>query len=108
MRSMHAGRSIFSRPTLFRKTCGYIVPAKKLAGRGYVTLCSNSGGANFEEYREGWHLPREAAGIEEETAAPHPEESAAEEEEVAMGAAGQRVQNSFDFFRRQLGKGGRR
>jgi PD-(D/E)XK endonuclease len=86
----------------------YIVPAKKLAGRGYVTLCSNSGGANFEEYREAWHLLREAAGMEEETAAPHPEESAAEEEEVAMGSAGQRVQNSFDFFRRQLGKGGRR
>ena len=32
----------------------YIVPAKKLAGRGYVTLCSNSGEANFEEYREAW------------------------------------------------------
>jgi hypothetical protein len=45
--------------------------------------------------------------VEEETAAPHPEESAAEEEEVAMGAAGQRMQNSFDFFRRQLGKGWR-
>ena len=28
--------------------------AKKLAGRGYVTLCSNSGEANFEEYREAW------------------------------------------------------
>ncbi len=62
----------------------------------------------FEEYREAWHLLRAAAAMEEETAAPHPEESAAEEEEVAMGAAGQRVQNSLDFFRRQLGKGGRR
>ena len=86
----------------------YIVPAKKLAGRGYVTLCSNSGEANFEQYREAWHLLREAAGVEEETGAAHPGESAAEEEEVAMGSAGQRVQNSFDFFRRQLGKGGQR
>ena len=86
----------------------YIVPAKKLAGRGNVTLCSNSGEANFEEYREAWHLLREAVGVEEESAAAHLEESPAEEEEVAMGAGVQRMQNSFDFFRRQLGKGGRR
>jgi len=75
----------------------YIIPAKKLGRRANVTLCSNSGEANFEEYREAWHLLREAAGVEEETA----EERAAEE--VPMGAAVQRVQNSFDFFRRQLG-----
>jgi hypothetical protein len=86
----------------------YIIPAKKLAGRGYVTLCSDSEGANFEEYREAWHLLREAAGIEEETAAVHPEESTAEAEEDAMRPAVQRVQNSFDFVRRQLEKGGRR
>ena len=98
----------FSRAYVIPEDVWYIVPAKKLAGRGVVTLCSNSGEANFEEYREAWHLLREAAGVEEETAAPHPEESAAEEEEMAMGTAGQRVQNSFDFFRRQLGKGGRR
>jgi ketosteroid isomerase-like protein len=86
----------------------YIIPAKKLAGRGYVTLCSDSEGANFEEYREAWHLLREAAGIEEETAAVHPEESTAKAEEDAMRPAVQRVQNSFDFVRRQLEKGGRR
>jgi len=84
----------------------YIVPAKKLAGRGNLTLCSNSGEVNFEEYREAWHLLREAAGVEEETAAGHRGESVGEE--VAMGAGLQRVQGAFDFFRRQLGKGGRR
>jgi hypothetical protein len=57
--------------------CVVHIPAKKLAGRGYVTLCPNSGGANFEEYREAWHLLRQATGMEEETAATHPEESAA-------------------------------
>jgi hypothetical protein len=46
--------------------------------------------------------------MEEETAAPHPEERAFETEEVATGPGVQRVQNAFDFFRRQLGKGGRR
>jgi hypothetical protein len=85
----------------------YIIPAKKLAGRGNVTLCSNSGEANFEEYREAWHLLREATGMEEETAAPHPEERAGETEEVPTGPGVQRVQNAFDFFRRQLEKGGR-
>jgi len=83
----------------------YLIPGKKLAGRGYVTLCSNSGEANFEEYREAWHLLREAAGMEEE---PHPSESAGESEDVPTGPAVQRVQNTLDFFRRQLEKGGRR
>ncbi len=86
----------------------YIIPAKKLARRGCVTLCSNSGEANFEEHREAWHLLREAAGVEEETGAPHPKGSAVEAEEVPMGPAVQRVQNSFDFFRRQMRRGGRR
>lgn len=86
----------------------YIIPAKKLAGRGYVTLRSNSGEANFEEYREAWHLLREAAGIEEETAAAQAEESADEAGEMMTGPAAQRVQSTFDFFRRQMEKGGRR
>lgn len=86
----------------------YLIPAKKLAGRGYVTLCSNSGEAKFEEYREAWHLLREAAGMEEETAAPYPEGSGDEAGEALPGPAVQRVQNTFDFFRRQMEKGGRR
>ena len=54
------------------------------------------------------HLLRGAAGMKEETAAGNPEESAEEAEEGLAGAAGQRLQNTFDFMRRQLGKGGRR
>ena len=86
-----------------------VVPhsGEKTGGKGYVTLCSNSGEANFEEYREAWHLLREAAGLHEETGAPQAEESADEAEEVLMGSAVRRVQNTFDFVRRQLGKGGR-
>jgi len=108
----------------------YIIPAKKLAGRGCVTLCSNSGEANFEEYREAWHLLREAAGTAEvessedpllataaRNGAPTPgqpgeggacgEESGTEAEEMPMGPAVRRMQNAFDFVRRQLEKGGR-
>jgi hypothetical protein len=83
----------------------YIIPAKMVAGLGYVTLCSNSEEAKFEEYREAWHLLREAAGMEAATA--DPEERANEAEEELMGPAGKRVQNTFDFMRRRLGKGGR-
>jgi hypothetical protein len=52
-------------------------------------------------------VKREAAGIEEETALPDSEEGAAESEEVLTGPAVQRVQNTLNFFRRQLEKGGR-
>jgi hypothetical protein len=45
--------------------------------------------------------------MKEETAAGNPEESAEKVEEGLAGAAGQRLQNTFDFIRRQLGKGGR-
>jgi hypothetical protein len=83
----------------------YIIPAKMVAGLGYVTLCSNSEEAKFEEYREAWHLLREAAGMEAATA--DPEERAAEAEEETKGPAEERVQNTFDFMRRRLGKGGR-
>jgi PD-(D/E)XK nuclease superfamily protein len=86
----------------------YIIPAKKVAGMGYVTLCSNSGEANFEEYREAWHLLREAVGMSEETVARDPEERADEGEEELTGPTAERMQNMFDFMRRRLGKGGRR
>jgi hypothetical protein len=84
----------------------YIIPAKKLAGRGCVTLCSNSGEANFEEYREAWYLLREAAGVEETAGTPGAEESAGADEGVPAGAGVQRMQNAFGFFRRQMGKSG--
>jgi hypothetical protein len=78
---------------------------EKAGGKGKCDTLLEFRRSEFREYREAWHLLREAAGMEEETAAPHPEESAAEE--VAMGAGLQRVQNSFDFFRRRWGWEGR-
>ena len=81
---------------------------EKTGGKGICDPLLEFRRSDFEEYREAWHLLREFARMDEETAAPHPGESAAEEQEVAMGRTVQRVQNSFDFFRSQLGKGGRR
>ena len=79
----------------------YLIPAKKVAGMGYVTLCSNSGEANFEECREAWHLLREAAGME--AAVPDPEESADEAEEGLTGRTA--LQNTFDFMLASTGEG---
>jgi PD-(D/E)XK endonuclease len=39
----------------------YIVPARKFTGRVTLILCSQSGGAKYEEYRERWDLLRKAA-----------------------------------------------
>jgi len=105
----------------------YIIPAKKLAGRGCVTLCSNSGEANFEEYREAWHLLREAAGSGKCESSEDPllatattpfdsaegdcetssEANIEQVEQLPTGPAVRRMQNAFDFVRRQLEKGGR-
>jgi len=52
----------------------YIVPVDKFAGRVTLILCSNSGEAKYEEYREAWHLLREAS--QSETAAPTLSQSA--------------------------------
>ena len=83
----------------------YIIPAKEIRGLKSISLCTGEGEGKYEKYREAWKLLREAVGVEDAGAACDREESA-DEDEVPVGAAGQRMQNSFDFFRRQLGKGG--
>jgi len=40
----------------------YIIPEKLIRGRQLMSLCSPAG--KFEQYREGWHLLREAAACE--------------------------------------------
>lgn len=41
----------------------YIIPAAKFAGIARLTLCSTSDEARYGEYREAWHLLREAVGV---------------------------------------------
>jgi len=41
----------------------YIVPAEKMENRETMIICSDSKQALYEEYREAWHLLREAAQI---------------------------------------------
>jgi len=49
----------------------YIIPASRVWGRECVTVCSESGQAQYEEYREAWGLAAhgEAGSVEEPAAA---------------------------------------
>ena len=58
----------------------YIIPASRIPGRECVTLCSKAKQAMFEEYREAWHLLREAVGS-------GPEEPVGAEEELPVSDA---------------------
>jgi hypothetical protein len=60
----------------------YIVPAEKMRNKETMILCSESKQALYEEYREAWHLLREASACEEGT------ETCAEAEEVGAGEQG--------------------
>ena len=100
----------------------YIIPAKLIRGLKSISLCTEGAEAKYEEYREAWHLLREASGIREETEdgqaskthfsqnqgeVGHPPEIEVEADQTPMGPGLARMQNAFDFFRRQLEKGGR-
>jgi hypothetical protein len=86
----------------------YIIPAEKVAAKESIALCSQSKHAKFEEYREAWHLLREAsaAGDEQPSA-----EDAAESDPVARKEvqaakfptnAVERFQSAGNFFRRYM------
>ena len=75
----------------------YIVPEKAIRGMGAITLCSTM--PKYEQYREAWHLLREA-GREAE------EERMSEPEENPMGAGMARMQGALNYFQKYLEKGG--
>ncbi len=100
----------------------YIVPAEKLRKRGTMIIGSDSKQALYEEYREAWHLLREAAGsgLKSEDpllATPARSGAPAAGQASAKSGAGQaagaaakypenvldRVRASMEFARRQLG-----
>jgi len=111
----------------------YIIPAKLIRGLKSISLCTEGAEGKYEEYREAWHLLREASGIGEElsggdaaedpllatsarSGAPTASCDCAEHEsgfpedatdETPMGPGLVRMQNAFNFFRRQLERGGR-
>lgn len=96
----------------------YIIPAAKFAGIARLTLCSTSDEARYEEYREAWHLLREAVGARSVVVEPvvAQKDSKPSSEALAPGPkpadrfptnAYERVQAAMDFCRKQLqGTGG--
>ena len=66
----------------------YIIPAKEIRGKGYVSLCSEAKTAKYEKYREAWHLLKEASEVGGEELDSHPSKGtkggAADEESPAF------------------------
>jgi len=97
----------------------YIIPAKLIRGLKSISLCTEGAERKYEEYREAWHLIREASGIREEASeGPLPATSArsgapldsdqlegvtaAEEAPTGPGVA--RMKAAFGYFRKYLEK----
>jgi hypothetical protein len=70
----------------------YIIPAREIRGLKSISLCTESGEAKYEQYREAWDLLREAVG-----------EGAVTESETSppAGVRG-RMEASLNFFRNAL------
>jgi len=91
----------------------YIVPAEKMRGRDTMVVCSESQQALYEEYREAWHLLREAARVGEDDAETEvqSEEGSIQEAPVEKtrslptNALG-RMEAAMKFFKSQMERGG--
>jgi hypothetical protein len=83
----------------------YIVPAEKMRNKETMILCSASKQALYEEYREAWHLLREAScGVEE---ADVKEESSVESGGNLPAGARERMHAAGDYFRNYLERSAR-
>jgi hypothetical protein len=83
----------------------YIIPAPLIRGKRSITLFPQSPNAKYqkyEQYREAWHLLREASQISED-AEPAAEEFPAPEPEVAPPSSAMgRMQTAANYFRRYM------
>jgi len=79
----------------------YIVPAKLIRGLRSISLCTMGCEAKYEEYREAWHLLREASGCGAE------EEPVSEPENAPVGPGLARMQTAINSFRNHMEKSGR-
>jgi len=88
----------------------YILPASKVRGKETVALFSKSKFAKYEEYREAWHLLREAAEVRGDSQSCGEDSGAAESvgeqgSGHAEGALG-RLEAAGNFFKQQLERSG--
>ena len=82
----------------------YIVPARAVGRRASICLCSPE--SRFEEYREAWHLLREAAELSPETEPGAEETPTSESVENSPTPALRRMEAAMNFFQRHLERGG--
>lgn len=77
----------------------YIIPAKLIQGKECITLYPNSPTAKYEQYREAWHLLREAVELKE-----HPSEVASKDpnmdEEPPRNRMEGRMLSSVNFVKK--------
>ena len=92
-KSYRAGAFDFLAAYVIPEDAWYLVPAKAICGMKMISLASSQG--RYEEYREAWHLLREAAACEEEP----------EAQPIAEGPVVRRMRASFDFVRNHFEKG---
>ncbi len=95
-KTYRAGAFDFVAAYVIPEDAWYLVPAKLI--RGQRTICLSSPAGRFEQYREAWHLLREAAACEEAEEEPEPQPS---EESPLMA----RMRASVGFMRDRLEKG---
>jgi hypothetical protein len=82
----------------------YIIPAKLIRGKKSISLSPKSQTAKYEEYREAWHLLREAAEISDaaETGGEDsPPVEAVESPRTPTGGLG-RLEAAMNFFKQHL------
>jgi hypothetical protein len=79
----------------------YIIPADKIAGKGYLILCSSSKEAKYEEYQEAWSLLRKASEISEPESVAETS-LAAEPAVVYHSSALGRMAGAASYFKRYM------
>jgi hypothetical protein len=86
----------------------YIIPAREIRGLKSISLCTESGEAKYEQYREAWQLLREASDLKEEIEGDKPvaEKSDANPAVSHAGGALGRFQAAGKFFKNYLERSG--
>jgi hypothetical protein len=103
-----AGAFDFMAAYVIPQDAWYNIPAKLILGLRYISLCTTNGGeAKYEQYREAWHLLREASGCEESHFSQKQEESGAPAGRDPDGAERATDAGRDELFRNYLEKGGR-
>lgn len=76
----------------------YIIPAKLILGKKAISLCTVSGEAKYEEYREAWHILRKASEIH----VVPPEAELGKSSEFPRSSALGRMQTALGYFKSRM------